>query len=239
MQLQRKLTDLYEKLLKSYGYQGWWPLYFSIPSGATNGYFKKGCHPRDYNFPQNSAQKLEICLGAILTQNTKWQNVVPALRELKTSNLFSLTALRKANSEQIAVAIKSAGYYNQKSQTIKRLVNFLRTHSFVKLKDESTPVVREKLLAIKGIGPETADCILLYALDKTSFVIDAYTTRICMQLGIIDKKMSYDELKYLFESSLEKKKELFQEYHALLVCHGKMYYSRKPYGVSDPLINFE
>ncbi len=238
MHLQYKLTDLYERLLKSYGYQGWWPLYYSIPPGVTFGNYKKGYHPGDYNFPQNSVQKLEICLGAILTQNTKWQNVVSALHSLNASNLFSLTALQKATSEQIAVAIKSAGYYNQKSQTIKRLVTFLRAHPFAKLKNESTPVAREKLLSIKGIGPETADCILLYALDKTSFVIDAYTTRICRQLRIIDKKTSYAELKHLFESSLEKKKELFQEYHALLVCHGKMYYSRKPYGVNDPMIDF-
>ncbi len=237
MQLKQKLTDFYNLLLKSYGYQGWWPLHISILSSEEGRKLEKGYHPGNYAFPKNHAQKLEICLGAILTQNTKWQNVVSSLIQLNNLGTFSLKALQKNKTDQIALAIKSAGYYNQKAQTIKRLVEFLRTYSFKKLQDEDTITLRKRLLAIKGIGPETADCILLYALNKTSFVVDAYTKRICEAMKLIEKNMKYDELKNLFEDSLDKDWVLFQEYHALLVRHGKMYYSRRPYGVNDPLLN--
>ena len=197
----------------------------------------EGYHPGEYNFPRNDQQRLEICIGAILTQNTRWRNVNLALRELKHQGLFSLCEMQKAEPGKIALAIQSAGYYNQKSQTIKRLVKLLNDRPFEALEGEPLTHLRKMLLEVKGIGPETADCILLYALNRSSFVVDAYTRRILDRHGILPAVASYDGIKQLFENALENRWQLFQEYHALLVIHGKQYYGKTPYGELDPLLN--
>jgi len=196
-----------------------------------------GYHPGDYSFPKTKEQILEVCLGAILTQNTNWKNVILALSELKNQGLFSLDRLQKAETNQIALAIKSAGYYNQKARTIKNMVQFLKKKSLKHFDEEETARIRIKLLSIKGIGPETADSILLYGLKKSSFVVDTYTRRILEGIGIVDQDIAYEELKNLFEISLDNNVQLFQEYHALLVRHAKLHYSKKPYGVNDHLLN--
>jgi endonuclease III related protein len=233
MSSNHKFIRLYETLLSAYGCQGWWPLTASSdPVSLTKGY-----HPQDYSVPKTDRERLEISLGAILTQNTNWKNVPPALRSLEEKDLFSVDKLINAEINQIALAIKRCGYYNQKAIYLKHLANFFKDHPFSELVQGQKNEIRGKLLKIKGIGPETADCIMLYALKKISFVIDAYTTRIFSTLGWIEEGMGYHKLKNRIETELEQDLVLYQEFHALLVQHGKLYYSRKPYGSGDPLLS--
>ena len=202
------INEIYSMLLKRYGPQGWWPL-------LVNGY-----HKGDYSYPKNSRQRFEICVGAILTQNTAWNNVKTALAHLKAVNALSAKGMADLNERALKEAIRPAGYFNQKAKKLKGFVRF-----FMALKGR-TPT-RKELLAVWGIGPETADSILLYAYNVPSFVIDAYTRRILRNLGLMDGKASYDEIKELFEEALEPDVALFQEYHALLVEHAKRFYSKK------------
>ncbi len=197
-----------------------------------------GYHQGDYAFPKNDQQRFEICIGAMLTQNTNWNNVVKALMSLQEADLLSIEKLQSAKIDQIAVAIRSAGYYNQKAQYLKNLVYFLSDFTFAEQESFSLENLRGKLLKVKGIGPETADCILLYAFNRCSFVVDAYTMRILGCLGVIpsDPYPSYATVKQLFESSVRKDPILYQEFHALLVYHGKKHYSKKPYGKEDRLL---
>lgn len=234
---QEKIRNIYQVLLKTYGLQGWWPIVASA-DGQGQSRNANGYHPGIYDIPKNDLQKLEIATGAILTQNTNWNNVVSALNSLTASGLFSMQGLQHGKIEEIALAIKSAGYYNQKAKSIKNLVDFLQRFPFKNLEQASDGSVRKKLLEITGIGPETADCIMLYALKKPSFVIDAYTRRIFSALGLVSESISYNTLQTLFESSLEKDLVVFQEYHALLVQHGKCYYRKKPYGHGDTILHF-
>lgn len=232
---RKTIRQLYQNLLKTYGHQGWWPV--SITGDRqTDLLDDRGYHAGSYDIPHQDDQKLEIALGAILTQNTNWNNARAALHSLADCGLFSLKRLLDAKIEQIALAIRSAGYYNQKSQTVKNLVQFLNDCSFEKLERLECRSARDRLMDIRGIGPETADSILLYALKQPSFVIDAYTKRICFGIGIATESVSYESLQQLFESSLERDLAVFQEYHALLVLHGKQYYSRKPHGKGDEIL---
>lgn len=235
MILQRKIQQLYQILLDQYGPQGWWPLSYSVNS-LSNDFDEKGYHHGIYGYPTHNQQKLEICLGAILTQNTQWMNVIKALNSLRLKRITTLDRIREVKNNDLALAIKSAGYYNQKAKTIKNLTCLLDRYSFQNLEKLPQDDVREKLLNVKGIGPETADCILLYALKKESFVIDSYTKRILLYQGVISEQEKYNSIKQLFESSLKKNLVIFQEYHALLVQHGKKYYSKKPYGIEDAIL---
>ncbi len=169
-------------------------------------------------------RRFEIIVGAILTQNTSWRNVEKAIKNLNDANLISAKKLSKVNTKKLASLIKSAGYYNQKAERLKIIAKFL-------LKNKNP--TREELLDVKGIGPETADSILLYAFNKPVFVIDAYTKRIMQRLGY--KQESYEELQRLFESSLPKNYRLFNEYHALLVELGKHYCNKKPVCKNCPI----
>ena len=233
--INQNIPKVYNHLLSAYGCQGWWPLVHTIVDLALES-FADGYHPGNYSFPRTDAQKLEICIGAILTQNTQWLNVAKSLSSLAASKLFSIDHLVQSRPEQIALAIKSVGYYNQKAKYLKNFAVFLSEHPFYDLEDLPKTDCRKLLLSIKGIGPETADCILLYALKKTSFVVDAYTKRILSNLDIVEKDASYQEIQLLCESSLPDDLPLFQEFHALLVNHGKRYYSNKPHGVGDFLL---
>lgn len=232
---QKTIRQIYRLLLKAYGRQGWWPVLIAR-DGQRDAFDNLGYHRGYFDIPANSAQQLEIALGAVLTQNTSWHNASLALRSLADSGLVSLPGLQGAKIEQIALAIKSAGYYNQKASTVKNLVRFLQQFPFETLEGEDTLIVRDRLLQIKGIGPETADCILLYALKKPSFVVDAYTRRIVAGMGLLRDTADYESLKRLFESSLERDLAVYQEYHALLVRHGKTHYSRKPHGNGDVIL---
>lgn len=197
------LLKLYDDLYQKYGPQGWWPL------------LETGYRKLDFSYPKNQTQSFEIALGAILTQNTAWQNVEKTLNNLKNQELLLPEKILTAPDEVLQNAIKSSGYYNQKLKKIKIFTAF-----FLSLKNR-TPA-RNELLNLWGIGPETADSILLYAYKMPSFVIDAYTKRWLTSLYGADKiPQNYHDLKNIFEANLPADYELFQEYHALIVANGK------------------
>ena len=204
------VLEIYRILLKEFKEQGWWP----VNDKYHSGYLK----------PEIKKEVLEICLGAILTQNTSWKNVEKALDELRKNNLIDLSNLRKIDIKKLAEIIKISGYNNQKARKIKEFVKFL---------DSEKEITRENLLNIWGVGPETADSILLYAYKKPIFVIDAYTKRIFNRLGF--KEKSYYELQELFMKNLDKDFKIFNEYHALLVKLGKDYCKKKPLCQNCPL----
>jgi endonuclease-3 related protein len=196
------LSDIYQILYRAFGPQHWWP-------GDT---------------------PFEIAVGAILTQNTNWGNVEKAIRNLKAHNVLSSKALHEIPAKKLAAMIRPAGYFNVKSTRLKAFITFLiHTYqgSMSPMKNEDTDILREKLLAVNGIGPETADSILLYALEKPVFVIDAYTKRVLSRHGIAEHDKSYEAFQDLFHSSLEKNIQMFNEFHALLVKVGKVYCKRK------------
>lgn len=224
-------TALYSYLLDAYGFQGWWPL-----MGKKNDAMISRYHIGDYDFPRTDDERLEICIGAILTQNTSWINVVKGLENLFKNDLVSIERLRQADPELIRESIRCVGYFNQKTDYLKNLVEYLSVNSFRSLENENKESVRKKILSIKGVGPETADCILLYVLNHPSFVVDAYTRRFLLELELIESSWSYERVKDLFESNISPDLAVYQEYHALLVQHGKTYYSKKPYGVEDHIL---
>jgi len=165
----------------------------------------------------SSNKRFEISVGAILTQNTSWSNVEKAIKNLIKNDLLSREAIKRINTKNLAKIIRSSGYHNQKARKLKEFIKFLCS---------GKEVNRENLLDVWGIGKETADSILLYAYNKPIFVIDAYTKRIINRIGF--KEQSYDELQNLFANNLDKNVNLFKEYHALLVEHGKNICKKKP-----------
>lgn len=216
-----KIYKVYKRLFKEYGAQGWWP------------FLDTGYHPNDYDYPKNGNQIFEVALGSILTQNTTFTSVQKALENLQKLNCTTSESIKAIDIEKLKSAIKPAGYFNQKSQYI---LNFIKVYDNLKGRVPS----RDELLKVKGIGEETADSILLYGYNQCEFKIDAYTKRVLLELGLIDGKAKYKDMKLLMETSLKEviKDEdelriVYQEYHALIVEHGKRYYSKKPYGVDD------
>ena len=172
--------------------------------------------------PQNwwpAETDLEMMVGAILTQNTAWVNVEKALMNLANNNLFDAGIIRDTKIENIKDIIKPAGYYNQKARRLKTLAECFSS----KIK-----ITREVLLELSGIGPETADSIMLYAFGKLYFIVDAYTRRIFGRIGVIDEISSYEEIRSIFEASLPRRISLYQEYHALIVEHGKRICRKDP-----------
>jgi len=224
-----KIHQIYNILLKLYGLQGWWPLLDCKGCNPTKTGSIKGYHPNDYSYPRNKKQIFEICIGAILTQNTSWPQVEKTLLNLRELKALTPQSIKKLNLEKLKQAIKPAGYFNQKAKKLKIFAEF-----YINLKGK-TPT-REELLDVWGIGPETADSILLYAFKVPTFVVDAYTKRVFSHLGIINKTATYNEIKKLFENNLPKNLKIYQEYHALIVEHAKRYYSKKPYGKDDSVL---
>ena len=203
-----------------YGEQGWWPLIdFKGNNPAKTGSLR-GYHPKNYELPKTNHQIYEVCIGAVLTQNVGWINVEKALENLKKLKAINPKNLLKLDDKKLKEAIKPAGYYNQKARKIKGFTKFYLT-----LKGR-TPA-REELLSVWGVGKETADSMLLYAFKVPTFVVDAYTRRIFANLGFVDEKAGYDEIKSFFESNLKPDLAVYQEYHALIVEHAKRYYSKK------------
>lgn len=203
----------YDALFARFGEQHWWP-----------------AHTR-----------LEMMLGAILTQNTAWINVEKALETLRKNGALDLDTLEKAWVDRIAEWIRPAGYFNQKAGSIKAMVEHIRTcfdGSLDKLFALDTPTLRNELLSWKGIGPETADSILLYAGKRPVFVVDAYTRRICSRHGWCDENASYDEVARLFTDNLPEDVQLYNEYHALIVRLGKDYCNTQPKCNGCPLEPF-
>ncbi len=211
MQAKNIFLEIYELLFEIYGPQEWWP---------GNGPF-------------------EMLVGAILTQNTNWQNVTKAIENLKSRKLLSFCALEAASHQEIATAIKPSGYYNIKTRRLKNLLTMIRdcySGEVENLLADGTENARNQLLGVKGIGPETADSILLYGGGHPIFVVDAYTHRIFSRHQLVPEESYYEEIQDLFMEALPSKAQLFNEYHALIVRIGKDYCKKKkPLCESCPL----
>ena len=223
---------IYDKLLKTYSYQGWWPILSYNGLNPTKTGAIKGYHPKDYTFPHNSKEQFEIIIGSILTQNTSWPSVEKALNNLRVLCDFSAQSIVKLasyNEDEFKLAIKPAGYFNQKFNYLKNIAEF-----YISL-DGEVPT-RNDVLAVKGVGNETADSILLFAYKQKEFKVDAYTKRIFSYLGYFDEKEKYMKVKKLFEDNFNGDVNAYQEYHALIVEHAKNYYFKKPHGVEDKIL---
>ncbi len=193
--MKPELNRIYKKLYSYFGPQHWWP----------------GDSP------------FEIIVGAILTQNTSWLNVEKAINNLKKHKVLAADKLYKLPPKRLALLIRTAGYYNIKAERLKNFLKFFLKHyqGLKGMLKSDTLTLREQLLGVKGIGPETADSILLYALNKPIFVVDAYTKRILSRHRLIPESADYHQTQNLFMQNLKKSVKLFNEYHALLVKLGK------------------
>ncbi|MFH1288216.1 MAG: endonuclease III domain-containing protein, partial [bacterium] len=184
-----KIKLIYDKLYSAFGPQHWWP-------GDT---------------------PFEVIVGAILTQNTSWKNVSVSIQNLKKNKVLSPRKLYHLPLEKLSLLIKSSGYYNLKAKRLKNFLEILFSEhngNLNKMLNQEGRTLRKFLLNISGIGPETADSIVLYAAGKLSFVIDAYTRRIFSRHKLIKEDMSYDEIKEFFERNLPPDIKLYNEYHA-------------------------
>jgi endonuclease-3 related protein len=187
---------LYRVLLREHGHAAWWP-------GET---------------------PFEVCLGAILTQNTSWTNVLKALANLRARGLLSFAALAALPPSRLAPLIRSSGYFNVKARRVKAFLGFLGREyggHVERMAAEEPRALRAKLLSVEGIGPETADSIVLYAAGLPLFVVDAYTRRIFSRLGALRGDESYDEIQRFFMERLPRDAALYNDYHAQIVLLGK------------------
>ena len=181
--------------------------------------------------------KFEVIVGAVLTQNTNWRNVELAIENLRAAERLTLESVLGSEPETLEPLIRPAGYYRLKTKRLKNVVKFIhdRWGSVDKMFNEPLETLRAKLLSVNGVGPETADSILLYAGDLPAFVIDAYTHRIAKRHGWIEVTADYTELKELFESALRTDVQLYNEYHALIVRVGKEFCKPTPKCEGCPL----
>jgi len=205
---RNKIKAVYEKLCKAYGRQKWWP---TTLEGEL--------HPTYHGKKHTPKQRFEIIVGAILTQNTSWKNVEKAIANLNKNKLIDKNKIKSISKIRLAKLIKPSGYFNQKAERLKIAAEFF---------SKNNSPTRDELLEVKGIGPETADSILLYAFNKPFFVVDMYTKRVFSRAGFCEGKCSYDELQQMFHSSLPKRAKLFNEYHALVVELAKNHCKKKP-----------
>jgi endonuclease III related protein len=211
--LKTRLLDLYHRLFGAFGPQEWWP-------GET---------------------PFEVALGAILTQNTNWLNVSRVITALKDQGELDPHCLGQMPAAELAQRFRPAGYYNLKARRVKNFLDFLATrfeNSMETLAQEDLAALRSELLTLNGIGPETADSILLYALHKPTFVVDAYTFRVLNRHGLAADPSSYEELRRLFMDHLPDDVLLYQEFHALLVRVGKEFCRPQPRCPGCPLENW-
>jgi endonuclease III related protein len=196
--MRHRLKRLFLRLYSAFGPQHWWPA--------------------DSSF--------EVMVGAILTQNTSWANVEKAILKLKERKLLDARRLLMLSPDKLAVFIKSAGYYNLKAARLKNFIRFffaMYAGDIKRMGSQDAMILRKQLLTVKGVGPETADSILLYALNKPVFVIDAYTKRIFSRHRLLSGDVTYEQAQDIFMRNLKNDAKLFNEYHALLVRLGKNY----------------
>lgn len=180
----------------------------------------------------------EVVIGAILTQNTNWSNVEKAIKNLKTAGMLSPGGIQELSLPELAQLIRPSGFFNVKARRVKTFINWLFSRYEGNLSSmfaQDLQMLRDELLSVKGIGPETADSILLYAGNLPTFVVDAYTHRILSRHGFISEESTYDEMKTFFEENLPKDVKLYNEYHALLVNIGKMFCKPKKVCEQCPL----
>jgi len=200
--------QVYHILLTTYGPQGWWP----------------------------AETPFEVMVGAILTQSTNWKNVEKAIANLKATDMMDVEHIATSNPEQLAEIIRPAGFYRQKAQRLQQLCLFYLKHGREQqLRRWPASSLRQQMLRVHGIGPETADSILLYALDKPVFVVDAYTRRIFSRLGSLPENADYAETQAFFHARLPNSIRIFQELHALIVEHAKRHCRVKPLCTGCPL----
>jgi endonuclease-3 related protein len=167
---------------------------------------------------------LEVCVGAILTQNTAWTNVEKAIANLKAERLLSVRGIAETPRDRLAAAVRPSGYYTQKARRLHTFArHILARHrgSLARMLSQPTATLRQELLSLHGIGPETADSMILYAAGQPVFVVDAYTRRILSRLGLVPDDIAYDELQELFHRHLPREVALYNEFHAQLVYVGK------------------
>ncbi len=208
--MDNRLMDIYSRLFSAFGRQHWWP----------------GDGP------------FEVMVGAILTQNTNWGNVERAIENLKQAKALTPAAIHEMSHERLAGLIRPAGYFNVKAKRLKAFIEFfINRYSgrVSKMRKVDTETLRRELLSVNGIGSETADSMLLYALERPGFVIDAYTKRVLSRHGIMDGSESYERFQELFHTALSCDVQLFNEYHALLVRLGKDFCKPRPRCEGCPL----
>lgn len=206
------LLNIFKRLLDYYGPLQWWP----------------------------AETPFEVCVGAILTQNTNWGNVEKAISALKQADVLTPEGLRAVEPDQLACLIRPSGFFNVKSRRLKEFVTWLfeRYHgSLERMFAVDWRVLRGELLAVRGIGPETCDSILLYAGGQPTFVVDAYTRRLFHRLDMLSGQAGYEETRALFMTNLSADAPLFNEYHALIVEHCKQFCRSKPRCNGCPLGN--
>ncbi len=197
------LLDIYQRLFNHYGTHNWWP----------------------------AETPFEVVVGAILTQNTNWNNVEKAIVNLRQADALSIAAILNLKREALEQLIRPSGFFRQKADRLQLFCRYLQEHhqgSLERLFDQELNPVRDELLRLKGIGPETADSILLYAGQRPSFVVDAYTQRFFRRLGILSGEEKYGTIRDLFMSNLPENIQLYNEYHALIVIHCKDFCRKKP-----------
>lgn len=198
---RRRLQSVFERLQRAYGRQHWWP----------------------------AESRFEILIGAVLTQNTAWTNVERALANLRGRGWMQPEAVLRTPRRQLAEALRPSGYFNLKTERLRRLCAwFVNTGGFDALDRWETVELRNALLAVQGVGPETADDILLYAFDRPIFVIDAYTRRLLARLGLLQAQPAYEALRADVERVLPADVRRYQQYHALIVEHAKRSCRRQP-----------
>ncbi|MDZ7860834.1 MAG: endonuclease III domain-containing protein [Candidatus Krumholzibacteriota bacterium] len=210
-----RLIDIFNLLNDWYGPRNWWPV---TPPGKT--------HPEYTGGPENPEQIFEVAVGAVLTQNTSWKNAARAVCNLNESGILNPEAILKMDEKRLGKIIRPSGYYNMKAKKLKVLAGY-----FI----QNNNINRQSLLELYGIGPETADSIMLYALNKPYFVVDAYTRRLFGRLGIIERNGSYETIRGYFEKNLPDDSRLFNQFHALIVEHAKSCCRKVPLCSDCPL----
>ncbi len=190
------LLEIYQILLAEFGPQHWWP----------------------------AETEFEVIVGALLTQQTRWENVEQAIANLKSESLLTPDALADADRDTIEECIRCTGFYRQKSERLQLLSRHFARNRISGILDKPAGALRAELLSLKGVGYETADSIILYAAHKPVFVIDAYTKRICECINV---NGGYEALQRYFEGGLPRDTHLYQEFHALIVRYGKEYCTKK------------
>lgn len=220
--------QLYTILFDAFGPQQWWPMDHSH-------------HQKNMTDP-----RFEVMIGAVLTQNTAWKNVEKAISQLKQQNLLDIHELAVADSLLVKRLIKSSGYFNQKTKRLQFLAQYLLERYNGDLNSffsQSLTQLRKELLSLHGIGPETADSILLYAAEKPIFVVDAYTKRLCTRIPLPVRSPSYEDIQHFFQNHLKnhytnhKLVQIYNEYHALIVNLGKYFCKPKPNCAHCPIVN--
>jgi len=219
---------LYQRLYNEFGGLNWWPM------------------DKRYHETNNSDPRFEVIIGAILTQNTAWSNVEKALENLKHKNMLNIDKIANIDLNTLQEMIKPSGFFNQKAQRLKNIAKHIRENYNGDLNlffSRDIYKIRDELLSLNGVGPETADSILLYAGNMPIFVVDAYTKRICERVPL-DTGLTYNEIQHFFQKELLKKypqketTKIYNELHALIVNLAKKYCKKKPECDNCPLNDY-